>query len=162
MPNLYTEYIFDPNNFDGKPYKYIRCISAIKYDREGSFMDICKVHGPNPEDIVKNFDLTICENFYNGERVYSLYPEHVRTKKGFLEDHIAHEILNYNYTIGKGRVRKYISRGYTIFLRRPVEEEDPENKEILKITPQFLDTLIPETEFIFKINASKPTPIEKQ
>jgi hypothetical protein len=153
LPKLSTEYVFNPINKDGIPYNYTRCISATKYDRDGAFMDICKVHGPRPEDIIKNFDLTICENYYDGNKIFSLYPEHIKMKKGFYEDNFVHELFKYNYSIGKGRIQKYISRGYSIFLRKP--EGDEENKEIIKITPQYLDTFKPETKLIFDITVKE-------
>ena len=51
-------------------------------------MDIVEVNaGKTPIDVIKNFDFTFCENWYNGTTVFMAYPEHVDKKAGLLEKH---------------------------------------------------------------------------
>lgn len=93
--------------------KYIR--NAPKYTE----MDIIEVNSDRtPIHVVKNFDLTFCENWYDGKMVYMTYPEHVKTKSGFLENHYLHILFARNPVL-LGRMKKYIKRGFKISINNP-------------------------------------------
>ncbi len=104
-------------------------VSISKYSKsipEYAEMDIMEVNSDRtPVDIVKNFDLTFCENWYDGTNVYMTYPEHVKTKKGFLENHY----LNILYTgnpVLLNRIKKYIKRGFRVSINNP-DTKKPED-----------------------------------
>jgi hypothetical protein len=66
-------------------------------------------------DVVKNFDLTFCMNWYNGVSLYSMYPQHVDHKVGLLQgDYVKMFILGNRFL--KARIEKYRRRGFTIRL----------------------------------------------
>ena len=104
-------------------------VSVTKYKREidadhYAEMDIVEVKGDRtPKDVVQNFDLTFCENWYDGENVYMTYPEHVKTKKGFLENHYL-KLLFEGSQVLINRMKKYIRRGFRVSIHNPVTKKD--------------------------------------
>jgi len=103
-------------------------VSVTKYKREidadhYAEMDIVEVKGDRtPKDVVQNFDLTFCENWYDGENVYMTYPEHVKTKKGFLENHYL-KLLFEGSQVLINRMKKYIRRGFRVSINNPVTKK---------------------------------------
>ena len=62
----------------------------------------------SPIDVAKNFDLTCCQIWYDGEKVFATHPEHIRTKKGVLQGDYVSLYLNRNMFL-RDRVKKYQS-----------------------------------------------------
>ena len=58
------------------------------------------------QDFVSKFDLTFCQNFFDGKQFFSYHPDCVSSKRGFITRYID---INYLY-----RIDKYERRGYTI------------------------------------------------
>ena len=67
----------------------------------------------SPLDVVKSFDLTFCQIWYDGNTVMATHPEHVRNKTGLLQKDYALLLLKGNEFL-KRRIQKYSHRGYTI------------------------------------------------
>lgn len=87
-------------------------------------MDIVEVNtGKTPIDVIKNFDFTFCENWYDGTTVFMTYPEHVEKKTGFLEKHYM-DLLYAGDSVLFKRMEKYIGRGFKISID---EDEHPKN-----------------------------------
>ena len=77
-------------------------------------MDIVEVNADKtPIDVIKNFDFTFCENWYDGTTVFMTYPEHVEKKAGFLEKHYMDLLYEGDSVLFK-RMEKYIGRGFKI------------------------------------------------
>jgi len=58
------------------------------------------------QDFVSKFDLTFCQNFFDGKQFFSYHPDCVSSKRGFITRYID---IDYLY-----RIEKYEKRGYTI------------------------------------------------
>lgn len=79
-------------------------------------MDIMSVRNARDlKDVVKNFDLTFCMNWYDGEKLYSWYPKHLDHKIGFLQGDYVKMFLGGNRFL-KARLNKYIQRKFEIRL----------------------------------------------
>jgi hypothetical protein len=106
----------------GSFFKKNGILSVTKYSKTKPIyaeMDIVEVNSDRtPIDVVKNFDLTFCENWYDGENVYMTYPEHVKTKHGFLENHYLNILFSGNPVL-INRMKKYIQRGFKISIHNP-------------------------------------------
>ena len=84
-------------------------------------MDIVEVNADKtPIDIIKNFDFTFCENWYDGTTIFMAYPEHVEKKAGLLEKHYM-DLLYAGDSVLFKRMEKYIGRGFKISLDVPGE-----------------------------------------
>jgi hypothetical protein len=83
-----------------------------------------------PKKVINNFDLTFCENWYDGKDIY------VKDKKALLKE--ATGYLEPMYVQGykegnvktKGRIKKYLGRGFRI------SYVDPVTAEIVEINPE--------------------------
>ena len=99
----------------------IRSVQAfynVTTDRNGipsrHVMDIMAVRNSrSPLDVVQNFDLTFCQIWYDGENVFATHPDHIRTKKGYLQKDYVPILLSGNKFL-KTRLDKYRRRGYKI------------------------------------------------
>jgi hypothetical protein len=102
-------------------------------------MDIVEVsEGKTPIDIIKNFDFSFCENWYDGEAVFMEYPEDVENKTGFLEKHYMDLLYEGDLVLFK-RIQKYIARGFTISIKE--DDSPPKNIADLVNIDLFLQTL---------------------
>lgn len=113
------------SNAPGSFFKKNGILSVTKYSKDKpkyAEMDIVEVNADRtPIDVVKNFDLTFCENWYDGKQVFMTYPVHVKTKHGFLENHYL-ALLKEGNPILKKRMKKYISRGFKISIHNPASK----------------------------------------
>lgn len=64
-------------------------------------------------DVPKNFDLTFCKIWYDGQKVYTMHREDVETKRGILGKDYMQALLSGN-TFTLKRMKKYTERGFTI------------------------------------------------
>ncbi len=98
-------------------------LSITKYVQDSPIyaeMDVVEVKDDRtPIDVVKNFDLTFCENWYDGEQVYMTYPDHVEGKYGYVENNYL-MILTNKHPVLLGRIKKYAKRGFKIRIYNPV------------------------------------------
>lgn len=86
-------------------------------------MDVVEVaEDRTPTNVIKNFDLTFCENWYDGKSVYLAYPEHVEHKSGFLENHYLDLYFGGNEVLRK-RIAKYMRRGFTVSYINPINNK---------------------------------------
>ena len=65
----------------------IRSVQAFyNLTTKNHVMDIMAVRNSrSPLDVVQNFDLTFCQIWYDGTNVFATHPDHIRTKKGYLQ-----------------------------------------------------------------------------
>ena len=100
--------------------------SVSKYSRNKpkyAEMDIVEVAlSRNPIDVIKNFDFTFCENWYDGENIYMVHPDHVKSKHGFLENNYLKLLFDGN-PILINRIKKYIGRGFKFNINNPVTKK---------------------------------------
>jgi len=94
-------------------------------------MDVMAVRNKRtPLAVVNNFDLTCCQVWYDGESVYASHPDHVRNKTAFLQPEYIDTFLGGNRFLAR-RLRKYITRGFTITYA-PQQTELPAINDVLK------------------------------
>lgn len=88
----------------------------------------------NIKDVVTNFDLSICEIWYDGNEVKATHENHILKKEGMLRKEYHTSFFEGNKFIIK-RIQKYKKRGFTIQLEKTdnyiisVEEKDKELKK---------------------------------
>ena len=105
-------------------------------------IDIMGVRNSNsPLNVVKNFDLSFCQIWYDGNMVYATHPDHIRNKSGFLQKEYIPAYLNNNMFI-KRRIQKYMRLGYEIKLETPAKIDKISDNISLKCkklerTPEF-------------------------
>ena len=63
-------------------------------------------NGVNPKDFVKNFDLTFCQNWFDGEQFFSYHPHCVMSRSGYLTRDVDEK--------RRYRIQKYEYRGYKV------------------------------------------------
>lgn len=89
-------------------------------------MDIVEANDTtSPINIIKNFDLTFCENWYDGKNVWLTHADHVEKKHGFLENHYL-ELLYINKPQTIGRIKKYAGRGFRVSIVNPITKKPEE------------------------------------
>lgn len=110
----------------GSFFKKNGIVSVSKYSKQlpkYAEMDIVEIAADRtPVEVVKNFDLTFCENWYDGDNVWMAYPDHVKSKSGFLENHYL-DILFTGNPVLINRMKKYIDRGFKISINNPVTKK---------------------------------------
>lgn len=63
-------------------------------------------NGVNPKDYVKNFDLTFCQNWFDGENFFSYHPDCVKSRSGYHTRKVDEK--------RKYRIEKYEHRGFKV------------------------------------------------
>ena len=71
----------------------------------------------NIKDVVSNFDLSICEIWYNGKDIQATHEDHILKKEGMLRKEYHTAFFQGNKFIMK-RIQKYTNRGFTIKLEK--------------------------------------------
>ena len=95
-------------------------------------IDVMSVrHRRSVQQVVTNFDLTICQIWYNGVKVYATHPQHIREKKGTLQSDYVISLMRGNKFI-RNRLQKYMKRGFSISV-----EGMAENFELLPTDDYF-------------------------
>ena len=102
-----------------------------------------------PEQIVNDFDLTFCENWYDGRNIYITHKKAIlKEEPGFLKS-----TYLFSYLLGKNkmsvnRVKKYIQRGFRIIFVDPTKQVDNTKYpyKIMEIK------YIPETDTLVHVN----------
>jgi len=95
-------------------------------------IDVMSVrHRRSVQQVVTNFDLTICQIWYNGVKVYATHPQHIREKKGTLQSDYVISLMRGNKFI-RTRLQKYMKRGFSISV-----EGMAENFELLPTDDYF-------------------------
>ena len=111
---------------------FVRCgiESVTKYERSEPKAEMDLVQSDRtstPKKVINNFDLTFCENWYDGKDIY------VKDKKALLKEDTGYLEPMYvqGYKEGNvktiGRIKKYLGRGFRI------SYVDPETAEIVEI-----------------------------
>lgn len=81
-------------------------------------MDIVQADARHtPVQIIRNFDLTFCQNWYDGQELWSMDPEAVyKRAPGTLEPSYVPTFLGRDRAarVTRGRVLKYIKRGFRV------------------------------------------------
>jgi len=81
-------------------------------------VDIMGVRNRRPVvEVVKNFDLTFCQIWYDGRSVFATHPTHIDNKVGLLQKDYVRTFLAGN-TFLKYRLHKYQERGFRVLLDR--------------------------------------------
>jgi len=90
--------------------------SVEKYHKGKSYyyaeMDIITTIN-NPIEVIKTFDLTFCQVWYDGEKIYAMHPDHETSKHGFLQKNYL-DLYKAGNLVTKKRMLKYIKRGFSI------------------------------------------------
>jgi hypothetical protein len=97
----------------------IRCIYRRKGGGETSLysIDLMTIrNSKTPIDVVKNFDLSFCQVWYDGEKTYAVYPEDMKSMKGFVTGDYIKPLMNNNSFLVK-RYKKYTDRCFEILIR---------------------------------------------
>jgi hypothetical protein len=96
----------------------IRCIYRSNSTENSLYkIDLMTIrNSKTPLDVVKNFDLSFCQVWYDGEKVYAVYPEDVKTMKGFVTGDYVKALLNNNKFL-ISRYKKYTQRGFEILIK---------------------------------------------
>lgn len=97
--------------------------SVYKFKREApnlvgnvNQMDIMAVRNKrSPIDVVKNFDLSVCQVWYDGKSVKATDPEHILKKVAYLQGDYVKTYLQGNRFLD-WRLSKYTKRGFKIVL----------------------------------------------
>jgi hypothetical protein len=107
--------------FDIKGYKLVEsskyCKSFLRKnsiknvytlaDKKSNSIDIMSIrNNKTPLQVVNNFDLTICQTWYDGEHVYASHPDHIKNRAGVLQGEYVPLFIARNGFLTK-RVRKY-------------------------------------------------------
>ncbi len=88
-----------------------------------------------PSNVIKKFDLTFCENWYDGKTVYMVHPVHVEKKAGYVTEHYLDKLYSENSKL-LGRLKKYMNRGFKIYI------DNPNTNTIENLTPIINSTTI--------------------
>ena len=112
--------------------------SVTKYSRKATKtmpyaeMDIVTVMDDrDPRDVIVNFDLSFCKNWYDGEKVYIVDKEGVYEKKGMLGDNYLKLLYGGNPVL-INRMKKYINRGFKISINNPKTKQVEDITEGIK------------------------------
>ena len=70
-------------------------------------------HRRSVQQVVTNFDLTICQIWYDGAHVYASHPQDIRDKRATLQSDYVVALMRGNPYIRK-RLDKYMKRGFSI------------------------------------------------
>jgi hypothetical protein len=68
----------------------------------------------NVVDVVKNFDLSFCEAWFDGENVYAVDPDGITNKRGILKPDYNEALFKYFNRFILKRIKKYVKRGFNI------------------------------------------------
>jgi len=104
--------------------------SVTKYSKmPNSEMDLVQAdYSTTPINIIKRFDLSFCQNWYDGENVWSMDKSAIlKEDVGTLEDDYV-EIYLAGNPVTKKRIKKYIQRGFRVKYR------NPETNDMIEIT----------------------------
>ncbi len=142
--------LFNVDKVNGKPkYKYFKVsgtfsskkqaffqkngiYSVTKYSRgENAEMDLVQADiTTTPIRIIQRFDLTFCQNWYDGENLWSMDKEAVyKRAPGRLEDSYVPIYLDGN-PVTRKRIAKYMKRGFRVHYK------DPKTGEMVEITEE--------------------------
>lgn len=141
----------------------IRCIYHCKYTDKTYYksIDVMTVrNSTTPLNAIKGFDLTFCQVWYDGDKVYANYPEDVLSKVGYLRGDYIIPFLNSNKFLIE-RYKKYTKRGFTIKIDYP--DEHTVEKDMMGIVKakKFKELTIEELLSIYNTEDKKKKMITK-
>ena len=77
-------------------------------------MDIMSLRkSTTPVKVCSNFDLTMCQVWFDGTTVFATHPDHIREKRGYLQNDYINTFIEGNQFLRR-RLTKYKNRGFTI------------------------------------------------
>ncbi len=107
----YDDSFFKKNNIIG------RILLGIHLERNSLAFDIIIINDEQkPLDVIRNFDLTFCETWFDGIDIKTNYPDDVRSKKGKLKNDYVKSLFDGNKFI-LDRMKKYKKRGFEIEIK---------------------------------------------
>ena len=119
MASVYCRSFLKKNGIRSvQTYSFVRRLARDDYAHERSeySIDIMAVRNKRtPLAVVKNFDLTYCQIWYDGEMVYATHPEHIKHKIGYLQKDYIVNYLKGNPFL-KSRIWKYTANGFKTLL----------------------------------------------
>lgn len=129
----------------------IRCIYRKSGGDETSLysIDLMTIrNSKTPVEVVTNFDLSFCQVWYDGEKVYAVHPEDIKTMKGFVTGDYVKPLLNGNSFLVK-RYKKYRERRFEIIIKPPAEhiiDEDTTGNicKFKNLTKEIVDKTYPD------------------
>lgn len=94
----------------------LRAAKPISPECPTQEVDVMGVRNRRPvTEVVKNFDLTFCQIWYDGRSVFATHPTHIENKVGLLQQDYVRLFLAGN-TFLKLRLYKYQRRGFRVLL----------------------------------------------
>lgn len=102
--------------------KYIKTLKSGKVKQ----MNII-IADKTPIDIIKNTDLSFCQNWYDGKNLHILHPEDLFKKSGILQDLYLDTLYKGNIFL-VNHMKKYVDYGFRISIN------EPDNKKLINIT----------------------------
>ena len=139
-------------------------LSVTKYSKnipKYSEMDIVEINDDRfPSDVIKNSDLTFCENWYDGKNIFMTYPEHVEKKNGFLENHYLSLLYSGNPILIK-RMKKYIERGFKININDPISKNVKDITNDIINNKIFTEQIKNQSDYITKLIANREISNDK-
>ncbi len=94
----------------------LRAAKPISPECPTQEVDVMAVRNRRPvTEVVKNFDLTFCQIWYDGRSVFATHPTHIENKVGLLQKDYVRVFLAGN-TFLKHRLYKYQQRGFRVLL----------------------------------------------
>lgn len=141
----------------------IRCIYHSKYNENTYYADIDIMtirNSKSPLDAVNAFDLTFCQVWYDGDKVYANYPQDVKTKVGSLRDEYTIPLLNMNKFLVE-RYEKYTNRGFTIKINYPEEHTIVKDMMGIEKSKKFKHLSLQEINKLYDTDAKKKKMITR-
>jgi hypothetical protein len=109
---------FRKNHINAR-FRFVHVLQHLNYK---PYPDIDVMLVQNEIDIrqvVTHFDLTFCQAWFDGTRVYATHPEDIRRKHGRLQDDYTESLLTHMNEFIIGRIKKYKKRGFKIDISPP-------------------------------------------
>jgi len=121
-----------PHGAKGKFFRMNGIDNVRKYERSDPYAEmdlVCPIPSRSPIGVIKAFDLTFCQNWYDGEHLYMMHKKAVlKEEPGYLMPSYIELYLTEKNPSTIGRIAKYMKRGFRIAYI------DPETETIIEIT----------------------------
>ena len=111
----YDQSFFRKNNILGR--FRLRLLTSVNSRK---FVDLMFIPDDiEPVSVVKNFDLSFCETWFDGENVYAVDPKGIKEKKGKLKKDYQDSLFKHFNRFIIQRIKKYKQRGFKIDIGSP-------------------------------------------
>lgn len=129
LPHIFDYRTVLVNAYDKSFFRKNGVLARFPFYKDGRLDIILIKDNVNPTDVARNFDLSFCEIWYDGENVYAVDPEGIMNKTGRLKEDYQEALFKYHNNFILERLKKYHKRGFKI----DIGNNNP--LEILEINP---------------------------